>query len=110
VGVDLGRLARNECHIWDIITLMHHIVWCRQLEIEMTTNLGEMLRAKLEASYVKPEIAYHMVDPDDVAKLRKLSAQLHGGTDRERDYGHRLWLIVNKIEALGVPKRTTDEA
>ena len=72
----------------------------------MTTNLGEMLRAKLEASYVKPEIAYHMVDPDDVAKLRRLSSQLHGGTDRERDYGHRLWLIVNKIEALGVPERS----
>jgi hypothetical protein len=76
----------------------------------MTTNLGEMLRAKLEASYVKPEIAYHMVDPEDVAKLRRLSSQLHGGTDRERDYGHRLLLIVRTIESLGVPKRTTDEA
>jgi hypothetical protein len=72
----------------------------------MTTNLGEMLRAKLQEGYVKPKIAYHMVDPDDVAKLRRLSEQLHGGTDRERDYGHRLWLIINKIEALGVPERS----
>ena len=70
----------------------------------MTTNIGEMLRAKLQESSVKPEIAYHMVDPDDVAKLRRLSEQLQGGSDRERDYGHRLWLIVETIESLGVPK------
>ena len=24
VGVGLGRLARNECRIWDIITLLDH--------------------------------------------------------------------------------------
>ena len=71
----------------------------------MSTNLGEMLRAKLQENYVKPKIAYHMVDPDDVAKLRRLSEQLQSGSDRERDYGHRLWLIVNSIEALGVPER-----
>jgi hypothetical protein len=70
----------------------------------MITNIGEMLRAKLQESCVKPEIAYHMVDPDDVAKLRRLSSQLHGGTDRERDYGHRLLLIVETIESLGVIK------
>ena len=36
------------------------------------------------------------LDADDMAKLRVLQAQLHGGTDRERDYGHRLWLILNR--------------
>ena len=60
MGVDLGRLARNECHIWDIITLMHHIVWCRQLEIEMTQSLNELLKAKI--GYVKPETDKHNHD------------------------------------------------
>ena len=73
----------------------------------MTTNLGEMLRAKIMETYVAPKIAYHMVDPDDVAKLRKLATELHAGSDRERDYGHRLWLIVKDIETLGVPEKNT---
>ena len=70
----------------------------------MSTNTGEMLRAKLQESFVKSEVEYYMVDPDDIAKLRRLSEQLHSGSDRERDYGHRLWLIVETIESLGVTK------
>ena len=37
-------------------------------------------------------------DEDQFKKLRKLQSQLHGGTDRERDYGHRLWLVCNEVE------------
>ena len=29
--------------------------------------------------------------------LQQISTNLHGGTDRERDYGHRLWLIINEL-------------
>jgi len=39
-------------------------------------------------------------DEDQFKKLRKLQSQLHGGTDRERDYGHRLWLVCNEVEQL----------
>ena len=39
-------------------------------------------------------------DEDQFKKLRKLQSQLHGGTDRERDYGHRLWLVCNEVELL----------
>ena len=35
-------------------------------------------------------------EAEDMAKLRKLASELHGGTDRERDYGHRLWLILQR--------------
>lgn len=30
-------------------------------------------------------------------RLEQISTGLHGGTDRERDYGHRLWLIINEL-------------
>ena len=39
-----------------------------------------------------------LFDEDQFKKLRTLHAQLHGGTDRERDYGHRLWLVCNEVE------------
>ena len=39
-----------------------------------------------------------LFDEDQFKKLRKLQSQLHGGTDRERDYGHRLWLVCNEVE------------
>lgn len=35
-----------------------------------------------------------LLDEDAVEKLRKLAAELQAGTDRERDYGHRLWLVL----------------
>jgi hypothetical protein len=37
------------------------------------------------------------LDEDQLAKLRLLADQLQGGSDRERDYGHRLWLVVVEI-------------
>ena len=41
---------------------------------------------------------YYRVDGEQLELLRKLQAELHNGTDRERDYGHRLWLLVCRIE------------
>ena len=49
---------------------------------------------------------YWWVDADDVRKLREISAGLHMGTDRERDYGHRLWLVLDNLIA---PTRVTKE-
>ena len=39
----------------------------------------------------------YLVDEDTMTKLGKLYAALHSGTDRERDYGHKLWLICSEI-------------
>jgi hypothetical protein len=39
----------------------------------------------------------HLIDEDQMANLKRLCEELHGGTDRERDYGHRLWLIYQQI-------------
>ncbi len=44
----------------------------------------------------------YYLDAEDLAKLRLLSSELQGGNDRERDYGHRLWLIVNRVEETPV--------
>ena len=45
----------------------------------------------------QPEPDYYWIDEDDVRKLRRISDALMGGTDRERDYGHRVWLILNNL-------------
>lgn len=44
------------------------------------------------------EDSIYSMDYDSYMKLRSLSSQMHGGTDRERDYGHKLWLILDRLE------------
>jgi hypothetical protein len=39
----------------------------------------------------------YLIDEDTLDKLGQLYKDLHGGTDRERDYGHRLWRICAEI-------------
>lgn len=39
-----------------------------------------------------------VMDLDTFEQLQRLQAQLHGGTDRERDFGHRLWLLLGRAE------------
>lgn len=39
-----------------------------------------------------------IIDADQFAKLKRITSQLHGGTDQERDYGHRLWLVLTDVE------------
>lgn len=36
-----------------------------------------------------------LLEEEAVAKLRKLQQDLYAGSDRERDFGHRLWLVLN---------------
>jgi hypothetical protein len=58
----------------------------------------------------KMDIVAYLLDEDDMRKLRIIQHQLHGGTDRERDYGHRLWLLLDRAipiregEKLEFPK------
>lgn len=39
-----------------------------------------------------------LIEDDDLERLRTIAAALQGGNDRERDQGHKLWLLVNKIK------------
>lgn len=39
----------------------------------------------------------YLIDEDQLAKLKRLYTELHSGSDRERDYGHRLWLVCAEI-------------
>jgi len=41
-----------------------------------------------------------LVEPNQWDKLQQLKCELHNGTDRERDYGHRLWLVLASALAL----------
>lgn len=39
----------------------------------------------------------YLIDEEQLRRLREIAARLQGGNDRERDEGHRLWLLVNDI-------------
>ena len=41
-----------------------------------------------------------LLEEDEVEKLRALQKELQGGTDRERDLGHRLWLVLNRAPVV----------
>lgn len=45
----------------------------------------------------------YVLEEGDIQKFRNIVDSLNGGTDRERDFGHRLWLILNNLSEL--PKR-----
>jgi len=39
-----------------------------------------------------------LIDAEQLEKLRNISSRLQSGSDRERDEGHRLWLLICDIE------------
>jgi hypothetical protein len=50
----------------------------------------------------------YRLDEDTLSKLLSISTQLHGGSDRERDYGHRVWLAIKEfVEVEPSPKPVT---
>ncbi len=51
-------------------------------------------------------IAY-LIEAASFDKLRSLEQALHGGTDRERDYGHKLWLLL--ADALPMTEHDVDQ-
>lgn len=42
-------------------------------------------------------MSLYYVEDEDIAKLKAISDRLHAGSDKERDEGHKLWLIWDKI-------------
>lgn len=38
----------------------------------------------------------YLIDADTMRKLRELEQRLQGGSDRERDHGHKLWYLLNQ--------------
>ena len=38
-----------------------------------------------------------LIDEEQFETLRKIASRLQGGSDRERDEGHRLWLLAGAI-------------
>jgi hypothetical protein len=51
----------------------------------------------------------YYIEQGQLDKLRTLSDQLHGGSDRERDYGHRLWLVLGEVQSQPVINLAEDE-
>jgi hypothetical protein len=43
-----------------------------------------------------------LMDEEHMDVLRSLEKRLHSGTDKERDYGHILWLLCNELESSNV--------
>lgn len=40
----------------------------------------------------------YLLYAEQLAKLKAIADRLYGKSDRERDEGHRLWLILHDIE------------
>lgn len=41
----------------------------------------------------------YLIEQDQLDRLYAISAALHSLSDRERDLGHKLWLVCNDIKA-----------
>ena len=46
------------------------------------------------------------IEPEQLDILNKLQRELQSGSDKERNYGHRLWLIVTDIMHQKFPSVT----
>lgn len=55
-------------------------------------------------SNLTKEVAYFALEPHQLKKLFDLSDQLHSGSDKERDYGHRLWLVLMEVVEMPITK------
>ena len=42
----------------------------------------------------------YLIEPHLVKTLEAAASDLHRGTDKERDLGHVLWLLVEELKAL----------
>ena len=41
----------------------------------------------------------YVMEVEQIVRLLAISDALHAGSDRERDLGHKLWLIVSEIQS-----------
>jgi len=46
------------------------------------------------------EDAVYAIDGHYLNVLDRIQRQLHEGTDRERDFGHRVWLVLDQFHEL----------
>ena len=46
------------------------------------------------------ELLGYLIEPNALKQLRKIADELQGGSDKERDIGHRIWLLVNNTEPI----------
>jgi hypothetical protein len=40
----------------------------------------------------------YFIEEEDFQKLRNIERRLHAGSDAMRDEGHKLWLVLNRLE------------
>ncbi len=72
--------------------------WCRGFDY---------FGLQYDTEYETRTVGY-FIEPEELAKLRAVSSTLHAGSDRERDAGHKVWLVVNAIEACPVTQSELD--
>lgn len=46
------------------------------------------------------ELLGYLIEPNALKSLRKIADELQGGSDKERDIGHRIWLLVNATQPI----------
>ena len=44
-----------------------------------------------------PEDSLYLIEADDLEKLQCIAATLQSGSDKMRDEGHKLWLVLRNI-------------
>ena len=44
-----------------------------------------------------------LIDEDQLERLKQIASRLHGGSDKERDEGHKLWLLIEQIKGQSAP-------
>lgn len=52
----------------------------------------------------------YLLEDVQLERLQAISNRLHNGTDRERDEGHRLWLVLNAVRELDIEESTLEQA
>ena len=51
-------------------------------------------------SVEEKEVIGYALEPRTFEQLRQIASQLQGGSDRDRDIGHRIWLIITGAEPI----------
>lgn len=57
----------------------------------------------MKAQVIRETVGYQ-IDVDAMNKIKEIVDQLHGGSDKERDIGHRLYLVM--MNAVPVVEET----
>ena len=55
-------------------------------------------------SEIKSKLQLFVLSEDEVEKLRAICFTLHSGSDKMRDQGHKLWLIIDNFQSFDYDK------